>query len=565
MNTSIQGFIEICNWDTAQYLIFSENVFGPLIYYSHLIALILALVVGIFVLSNDKKNLVNRLLFFIMILFSLWIVFDLILWANEKSYLIMFFWSMILIVELLIYALFVYFIDVFIEKKDISFRKKMGIFSLLLPVIIFLPTNFTLLGFDLTNCYREPVEGFIATYYIYIIEIIYVVWIIIFAIKKCWKASQATRRQILFITIGIILFLLSFTSGNIIGSLTENWTLAQIGLFGMPVLVAFLAYMIVKFKSFNIKLIGTQIFVFALWFLITAILFIRNIENVRIVVIFTLIFAILLGYYLIKSVKREVEQRVRLEDLRLRLEDSNLKLSIANDKLEDLSKLKTEFVSLASHQLRSPLTAIKGYTSMLIEGDYGEINPKAKEIVDRIMESSNNLSLVVEDLLNVSKIEQGGMKYEMIKFDFNDLVIDTVESLSITASQKNLKLICNLNKENNHYVNGDKEKLRQVLINIIDNSIKYTPSGQIEINLKRDNGKLLLSIKDTGVGIDPKIISSLFEKFSRGEGGKLNSSGSGLGLYLAKEIIEAHKGRVWVESEGTEKGSTFFVEIDEVQ
>jgi len=153
----------------------------------------------------------------------------------------------------------------------------------------------------------------------------------------------------------------------------------------------------------------------------------------------------------------------------------------------------------------------------------------------------------------------------MAKFNFNDLVVDTIESLSITVSQKNLKLIYNLNKENNFYVNGDKEKLRQVLVNIIDNSIKYTPSGQIEINLKRDNGKILLSIQDTGVGIDPKIISSLFEKFSRGEGGRLNSSGSGLGLYLAKEIIEAHKGRVWVESEGKGKGSTFFVEIDEVK
>jgi signal transduction histidine kinase len=181
------------------------------------------------------------------------------------------------------------------------------------------------------------------------------------------------------------------------------------------------------------------------------------------------------------------------------------------------------------------------------------------------MESSNNLTLVVEDLLNVSKIEQGGMKYEMVKFDFGELVESTATELSITAEKKSLKLTSNIPKEQKYFINGDKEKLRQVLVNLIDNSIKYTLKGEIEASLKLEKSKIILAIKDTGVGIPKEIIGKLFEKFSRGEGAKLNTSGSGLGLYLVKELIEAHKGRVWAESEGEGKGSTFIVELDEAK
>jgi signal transduction histidine kinase len=127
-----------------------------------------------------------------------------------------------------------------------------------------------------------------------------------------------------------------------------------------------------------------------------------------------------------------------------------------------------------------------------------------------------------------------------------------------------LKLICNIPEDQKYQINGDKEKLRQVLINIIDNSMKYTKEGQIEVNLKNDGGKIVLSVKDTGAGITKEAIGKLFAKFSRGDGAKLNSTGSGLGLYLAKEIVEGHKnGRVWVESEGLGHGSTFFIELNE--
>ncbi len=545
-----------CGWDTAKYFIFSDNVFGSLVYYSHFFALIPSLIIGLLIFLKNPKGLMNRILFAITFLFSVWVFSDVVLWANEKIDFQMFFWSLQVIIEPIIYALSLYFIYVFITKNDISLGKKFFISILLFPTLIFASTKFALVGFDLSNCDREVTEGPI-TLFGYLIEIIYVFWILIFAIKSYFKAGIEMKKQIKDITLGIIFFLLSLSFGNIIGSFTDNWTIGQIGLFGMPIFVGFLAYMIVRFNLFNIKIFITQILVFSLGFLVLSILFIRHIENIQIVVTFTLVFIITLGFILIKSVKKEIEQREKLQILSVNLED-------ANEKLQSLDKLKTEFLSLASHQLRSPLTAIIGYTSMLLDGSFGKISDKQKEAIDRVFQSSRHLSTTVEDLLNVSKIEQGGMQYVKVPFDFEKASGDLAKDLSVTAEKKGLKLTFETDGKSPYTVNGDMEKIRQVILNFIDNSIKYTKEGSINVLLSKNEGAIRLSIKDTGMGMTPEIKAKLFQKFARAEGGKMNAGGSGLGLYLAKKIIEeGHNGKVGVDSEGMNKGSTFWMELQE--
>jgi signal transduction histidine kinase len=240
-------------------------------------------------------------------------------------------------------------------------------------------------------------------------------------------------------------------------------------------------------------------------------------------------------------------------------------LSVANEKLKSLDKLKTEFLSLAAHQLRSPLTAIRGYTSMLLEGSFGTVDEKQKEAIKRVFESSTHLSKVVEDLLNVSKIEAGGMKYEMTPFDMEKASNDLTRDLGITAEKKGLSLVFSTDKKAPYTVNGDMEKIRQVILNLIDNSIKYTEKGTISVLLSKDSAShmIRLAITDTGLGISPEEKEKLFQKFSRGAGGKTNTGGSGLGLYLAKTIAEAHGGRITIDSPGTGLGSTFTIELKE--
>lgn len=238
-------------------------------------------------------------------------------------------------------------------------------------------------------------------------------------------------------------------------------------------------------------------------------------------------------------------------------------LQVANEKLKSLDKLKTEFLSLAAHQLRSPLTAIRGYTSMLLEGSFGVVDEKQKEAINRVFESSTHLSKVVEDLLNVSKIEAGGMKYEMAPFDIEKAAHDLANDLSITAQKKGLTLGFTTDNKAPYTVNGDMEKIRQVILNIIDNSIKYTEKGGITVHVSKEpvHNTIRVAITDTGMGISAEEKEKLFQKFSRGAGGKTNTGGSGLGLYLAKQIAEAHGGRIWIDSPGEGKGSTFSIEL----
>lgn len=236
-------------------------------------------------------------------------------------------------------------------------------------------------------------------------------------------------------------------------------------------------------------------------------------------------------------------------------------IKVANKKLKELDRQKTEFVSIASHQLRAPLTAIKGYSSMLLEGSYGELAEKSRLPIDNIFESSNRLVAIIEDFLNITRIELGKMKYEYSDFNIKELVEKIVNELRPTVEKKGL-IISFEAAEGDYFFHADEGKIGQVIGNIIDNALKYTPSGSIKVSLSSVDGRIKIIVSDTGVGLEAEDISKLFEKFIRVDGaGNVNYSGTGLGLYVAKQMVEAHKGKIWVESPGKNKGSTFFVEL----
>ncbi|MDO8590703.1 MAG: HAMP domain-containing sensor histidine kinase [bacterium] len=316
------------------------------------------------------------------------------------------------------------------------------------------------------------------------------------------------------------------------------------------------SYAILRYGLFNIKVIATQLFVFSLWIfiLIRALVANDRIELISNLVLFAL--TVVIGIFLIRTVIQEVQQREKIQKL---AED----LEAANGRLKELDQLKSEFVSLATHQIRGPLTAIKGYASLMMEGDYGEMPASFHEPIDTIFKSSESLVVIVNDFLNVSRIEQGKMKYDFITFDLCALVNEVVNEVKPNIEKKGLAVSVAICPEPVN-ISGDIGKIKQVVGNLLDNSIKYTPKGSITVSLASDKatGKAVLSIKDTGVGVRPETIPHLFQKFSRAEdAAKFNVLGTGLGLYVAKEMIKAHGGRIWVESFGEGKGSTFFVEL----
>jgi len=559
-----------------QYLIFTNGV-PPLLYYSHIPIALLSLLFGFFVFMNNKRALLNKILFAISILFSLWITADLIVWLNPNSQVIMFFWSLTGGIFALIGSFCVYFVYVFIKKQDITNFQKILLSATLLPIILATATSYNLNGFDISICGAN--ESSFIIYYKFLYGIFIFLWILGIGIFNYKKTEKEIRKQVVLLLIGIEAFLLSFFTATFIASyltsqgLISDSSLEQYGLFGAVIFIALLAYMIVKFKTFNIKLLGAQALIYSLIILISSQFFFIKTQINMILTVITVLVTIILGYYLIRGVKQEVAQREEIEKLAISLEKSNNKLVVLNEKLKELDGQKTEFVSLASHQLRSPLTAIKGYSSMILEGSFGKINDKAKEAIERVFESSQKLVLVIEDFLNITRIELGRMKYDVTEFNFNTLIENVIGEQKPNVERRGLTIT--YEEEAPEYkVFADMGKISQVISNLVDNSVKYCKEGSIKVkvvgvtdkgegSLSASGRKVRLSITDTGVGIEHQVLPLLFKKFARAtDASKTNIIGTGLGLFVAKQIIDAHPGgRIWAESEGKGKGSTFFVEL----
>ena len=239
------------------------------------------------------------------------------------------------------------------------------------------------------------------------------------------------------------------------------------------------------------------------------------------------------------------------------LESRNMELREANDHLQMLDKAKSEFLSIASHQLRTPISAIKGYLSMMLEGDFGKVPDNQRKIIDNLFESASRLARLINIFLNVSRIESGRFKLDKILVNPDTLVTSVMQELGNQAKLKGLKLTFKPSKNEIQYY-MDSDKIREVILNLIDNAIKYTPKGSIAVETSIEGKQYHFKSVDTGVGIRPEEVKSLFQKFVRATGiSQVNTQGSGLGLYIAQRVIAEHGGKIWAESDGLEKGSRF--------
>lgn len=235
----------------------------------------------------------------------------------------------------------------------------------------------------------------------------------------------------------------------------------------------------------------------------------------------------------------------------LLLVNSNLfEYSILYNKIKEVDKMKDEFISMASHELRTPVTIIKGYIEMILEeSSKNGLNKSAKDYLTIINSSTKRLGDLIEDLLNVSRIEQGRLKIEMKDFKIIPIIDSTIKEINPQAKEKGLSLNFIYDDKVNDLIKIDEDKLKQILINIIGNSIKYTEKGSIDVKISNKNNNLILAIKDTGIGMSAKARSRLFEKFYRVINDKTeNIVGTGLGLWITKQIVEAMKGTISIDS-----------------
>lgn len=366
------------------------------------------------------------------------------------------------------------------------------------------------------------------------------------------KTKKINKTKLKYIFIASTL---GFAGGSGVFFLTFNVNIPPyaIALFSLyPIIIT---YAILKHHIFNVRVIATELFIFAIWiFLLFRVLLIQTWQD-RVINGSLLFLIIIFGLFLIRSVKKEVQAREDIEKLAKKLEE-------ANRKLKKFDEEKSEFLSIASHQLRTPMTVIKGYISMIMEGSFGAVADELKEILNKVYVSNEKLVKIIGNLLDLSRIERGKMEYNFKSQSLEKVVAEIISELKPLAEQKGLKLIWHSPTQKLPLVSIDEIYARQVILNLIDNAIKYTIQGEINVKIAAKEKSVMVSVKDSGAGIPKETMPYLFLRYSRGE--KMYSKateGMGLGLYVAKKITDDHRGKIWAESEGVGKGATFFVEL----
>ena len=259
----------------------------------------------------------------------------------------------------------------------------------------------------------------------------------------------------------------------------------------------------------------------------------------------------------------EVSRSIEHIFLYLDLKDTSKKLYTANEKLKDLDHLKDDFVSVASHELRTPMTAIRSYAWMALHKSDVPLSEKLKKYLSRTMISTERLINLANDMLNISRIESGKIEIIPRPFRMVDLMADVAGEVGPKAAEKKLQI--HILNSSVPQVFADPDKVHQVLLNLIGNAMKFTPvSGNITLSFFTDGKVVETVVKDSGVGISKEDMSRLFTKFGRLDSSYVasaTSGGTGLGLFICKSLIELMHGKIWAVSEGIGKGTSFIFSL----
>jgi signal transduction histidine kinase len=229
--------------------------------------------------------------------------------------------------------------------------------------------------------------------------------------------------------------------------------------------------------------------------------------------------------------------------------------------LRELDRLKSSFLANMSHELRTPLNSILGFADVMIEGLDGPLTENMGNDLQLIQKNGQHLLNLINDVLDMAKIEAGRMNLVVEKFNLHDILEEITSITSPLASEKSLALFIEPDSDHEVEVMADRTRLRQVMINLVNNSIKFTDKGKIAIHAGRQNDNVLIRVKDTGIGIPPDKLEAIFQEFIQVDTSTTRKAGgTGLGLPISRRLIEMHGGRLWAESSGVNgEGSTFFV------
>ena len=372
--------------------------------------------------------------------------------------------------------------------------------------------------------------------------VVYVLYVLIVTYLHTKDRVEARRFLYMFVFTAI-----GSAGGGSVFFLTFNVPFLPYPLILFSLFPIISIYAIFRLQLFNVKVITTEAIVFLLWIFLLIRTLISSNRNEAIINVTLLLLMNIAGVFLIRSVIREVRQREQIQKLA--------------DDLKEANQGQASLMHFMNHQVKGRLGNIKNIFAELMTDDYGVMPPDSKFLLEKGLDEADIGVNYVQNILKGASAENGTLPYDMKPIDFKSVVSETFAKQKEKAEKKGLKISLNID-DTDYSITGDSLELGEAVRNMIDNSINYTAEGSIELHLFATDSSIKLQIKDTGVGLSPEDKLKLFKSGGRGEDSvKINVNSTGFGLVFVKGVVEAHKGKVWAESEGRGKGSKFTIEI----
>src|SRR3989344_1711357 len=512
--------------------------------FSALLNFLTSFILGIFLLSKNKANPINYTFCIFALSVAFWslgyFIWQIFTDSSEEAL----FWTRILMIGA-IYTPITYLNFIFALFGTLKAKKKFLFLSYCL-FTGFLPFVFSPLF--ISHVEQElsfefwPKPGILFHFFliIWFSYLIYAVCILLKSYKKIENIID--HNQIKYVLIAMII---AFAGGSTNYFLWYGIPIPPVGNIFVSLYVIIIGYAILKHHLFDIRVIAIEIFTLVvLTFLLVDVL-LSEVSNMLYVRLGILLLTAILGVFVIRSTNREIHYRAQ---------------EVAYKELKQLDASKAQFITIAAHQLRTPLSAIKGYSSMALDGDFGKVTPQFSNAFSRIKTSAERLILLADNLLNVARMEQGNLELMKKNTDMVYLIQRIIDQFTVFATKKSLTLSFQKPSDTIPHLDIDPEKIAKVLETLLDNAIRYTDKGSVRVAIEKEDGKILISVKDTGRGLADAERETIFQSFSRGEGAQeIWTEGVGLNLYIARKFVEAHGGKIWAESEGKGKGASFFV------
>lgn len=516
---------------------------------SALINAVTSTVLGFYLLFTSYKKRVARYLLYFCVSVAVW-SYGYFMWQMATDAESAFFWCRALMFGAIFTSIsFFHLVLVFLEIDKQRFYK--------IVLFIFYLFSFVWVAVNFTNYFVDRVEAtsyfkfwpmagpfyapFLAAFFAHVL------YASVLLFKNYRKSVGHVKIQTVLLLIGIFI---AFVGGSTNYPLWYGIDIAPWGNALVSLYVILTVYAMMRYKLMDVKVVSAELFAGVVFIIFLIDVFLSNNLSEFVFRFIALVFMGAFGVMLIRAVRKEVRRREEVTELAKSLEKANLRL-------KELDQQKTEFLSIASHQLRTPLSIIKGYVELIKDGAYGKTTTKMTKVLDDMDASNERLVKLVDEFLNISRIEQGRTKFDFKQCDLRETISSVVKELKEKADEQCRKIIW-VPQSIECRANIDEEKIRNVVFNYIDNAFKYSDCGEVVVSLESEDDGWDVKVRDNGLGFGKVDGANFFQKFYRGENVKgTNVNGTGLGLYVCRKFIEAHNGKVWAKSDGLGKGSEF--------